>query len=179
MDCRRFRDNHLAFLDDALEPADMVGMERHLAGCERCARHDTAVRRGLLVFRNLPAIEPSDDFNVRLSARIREASALDRLRAAAERPARAPGLGLFAASAFGLLAASLLAVATLDWDKTAVETLPPVVATRPAEETHPMADPIIVASASAGVPVWPAALLIEEAPTHFMRAQFRQASWAP
>ena len=177
MDCRRFRENHLAFLDDALAPLEMVGMERHLAECEPCARHDTAVRRGLLLFRNLPAIQPSADFGVRLNAKIREASALDRLRAAAERPAQAPGLGLFATTAFGVLAASLLAVTTLDWNKTPIEALPPVVATLPAQETHPMADPIIVASASAGMPIWPAAFLVEEAPTHFMRTQFRQASW--
>jgi hypothetical protein len=177
MDCRRFRENHLAFLDDALAPVEMVGMERHLAECERCARHDTAVRRGLLLFRNLPAIQPSADFGDRLNTRIREACALDRLRAAAERPVQAPGLGLFATTAFGVLAASLLAVTTLDWNKSAIVTLPPVVATLPAQETHPMADPVIVASASAGMPIWPAALLIEEAPTQFMQAQFRQASW--
>jgi hypothetical protein len=178
MDCRRFRENHLAFLDDALASVEMVGMERHLAECERCARHDTAVRRGLLLFRNMPSIQPSADFGERLNRRIREACALDRLRAAAERPVQAPGIGLFAATAFGVLAASLLAVTTLDWNKNALETLPPVVATLPAEVTHPMADPVIVASASAGMPIWPTALLIEDAPTQFMQAQFQLASWS-
>ena len=178
MDCRRFRDNHLAFLDDALPAVEVVVMQRHIAECDRCARHDTAVRRGLLLFRNMPAIEPSADFGERLNARIRESCALDRLRAAAERPAQAPGLGLFAATAAGVLAASLLAVTTLDWNKTSVAALPPVVATLPAQETHPMANPAIIASVSAGLPVWPTAMLVEEAPRHFMRTQFRQASYS-
>jgi hypothetical protein len=178
MDCRRFRDQHLAFLDDAMSSVETVAMQRHIAECDRCARHDTAVRRGLLLFRNMPVIEPSADFGERLDARIREACALDRLRAAAERPMQAPGLGLFAATAAGVLAASLLAVTTLDWNKTSIVELPPVVATLPAHELSPMADPAIVASVSAGMPVWPAAMLVEEAPNHFMRTQFHLATWS-
>ena len=179
MDCRRFKDNHLSFLDDALPAVETVVMQRHLAECERCARHDIAVRRGLMVFRNLPTIELSSGFSERLNARLRETTALDRLRAAAERPHRAPGLGMFAATATGLLAASLLAVTTLDWNKPASDlALPPVIATMPAQDPNPMADPAIVASVSAGMPVWPAALLVEEAPSHFMRSQFQFASYS-
>ncbi len=47
-------------------------MYGHLGECNRCSRLDTAVRRGLLVARNLPTIEPSREFMPRLEARLRE-----------------------------------------------------------------------------------------------------------
>ena len=56
-------------------------MQRHLTECEQCAAHDAKVRRALLVFRNLPAVEPSPDFYARLSARIEsERSTVHRAR---------------------------------------------------------------------------------------------------
>src|SRR5215204_4475062 len=87
MDCRSFRSKHVAFVDDFLPGEDVVAMERHLAECERCATHDAKVRRSLLVFKNLPAVEPSPDFYARLSARIEsERSAPPRTMFAARGP---------------------------------------------------------------------------------------------
>src|SRR3954467_11555708 len=67
MDCRAFRENHVGFVDDVLPAIDMEAMHRHLRSCGRCARHDLAVRRGLLIVRNLPPIEPSAGFMSKLS----------------------------------------------------------------------------------------------------------------
>ena len=47
-------------------------MYGHLDECERCATFDMAIRRGLLVARNLPSIQPSADFSAKLRARLRE-----------------------------------------------------------------------------------------------------------
>jgi anti-sigma factor RsiW len=175
MDCRTFRDNHLAFLDDALADTALVAMQRHLNECAACSKHDTAVRRSLLVFRNLPAIEPSADFQARLNARLYEAR-----RTARSAPTyRGPGLSAFAATAAGVMAAGYLVVAAFDWNARPNDlALPPVVATRPA--TPPAADPsqALVASVSSGMPLWPTALVAEQAPVHFINSQFQLAGWA-
>ena len=115
MDCRSFRDNHLAFLDDALDDADLVAMQCHLAECEACAQHDTAVRRSLLVFRNLPPIQPSADFQARLEQRL---CAVRRAMHAAQAMSthRGPGLGTFAATAAGVMVAGYLLTAAFDWN---------------------------------------------------------------
>ena len=70
MDCRAFRREHFAFVDDILPGVKHVAMEQHLRACQDCARHDASVRRSLLLFRNLPHIEPSRDFTSRLDARL-------------------------------------------------------------------------------------------------------------
>ena len=54
-------------------------MQRHLDACSRCSRQDTAIRRSLMLVRNLPPIEPSPEFMARLNAR------LERRRAAVAR----------------------------------------------------------------------------------------------
>ena len=72
MDCREFHKKHCAFIDDTLSGIELVGVQRHIAECEDCAKHDAIVRRSLLVFRNLPRIEPSADFSERLNVRLRE-----------------------------------------------------------------------------------------------------------
>src|SRR5918998_144993 len=119
MDCTSFRDRHLLFVDDALDERDLVAMERHLAECEGCRRHDTAVRRGMLLYRNLPQIVPSADFQARLQVRLREAREGARARAAdrVRAPLRSPGLGLFAASVLGVVAAGWVAAVGLGLDQ--------------------------------------------------------------
>src|ERR1700675_4773412 len=71
MDCREFCDQHLAFVDDTLAGIELVRMQQHLVECQSCAKHDAKIRRALLLFRNLPSIEPSADFSQRLEARLR------------------------------------------------------------------------------------------------------------
>ena len=67
MDCLEFRNQYLAFADQTLPPEAQSAADMHLASCSICARHDLAMRRGLLVLRNLPSVEPSSDFYVRLT----------------------------------------------------------------------------------------------------------------
>jgi hypothetical protein len=183
MDCRQFRDRHLALLDATLPELEVVEMQRHLLECEACARHDTAVRRGLLIFRNLPPIEPSPDFAARLEARIARAREEARLRAAAygrhgrRGRQQGPSARAFAAAAAGVMAAGYLAILTLDAiSPPEVLALAPVVATAPEPAPTPVAAPAYVASFSAGMPLWPAALVADMAPVHFANTELRTVS---
>ena len=181
MDCREFRRNHVAFVDDLLPGIDLVRMQRHLLECEACAKHDTLVRRALLVVRNVPNIQPSPEFSARLEARLRTVRA--EVRARDIRAASARGaLGTFVSVATGVAAAGLLGFAVLTWESRAPRdlTLPPVVASIPADEglhSLPIPAPAIVASASTGMGVWSTVLAAEQAPLHLAAAQFRLASY--
>ena len=181
MDCRHFRNQHLAFLDDALPDVELVAMQRHLTECEACARHDTAVRRGLLVFRNLPPIEPSEHFAVRLAARLeqarREIELQRRLGASTLAGQRgAPGLGAFAAAAAGVVMAGYLVTAAMAHvSPEPALALDPVVATQPESRAfaltalpssterlrHTRVSPAVVASVSTGMPLWPTVLMTD------------------
>ena len=177
MDCRHFRNQHLAFLDDALPDVELVAMQRHLTECEACARHDTAVRRGLLVFRNLPPIEPSENFAARLAARLEQARReveLQRRAAAASFAGQrgAPGLGGFAAAAAGVVMAGYLVTAAMSHvSPPEALALDPVVATLPEPRAVVLADlptqlparaevtPAVVATVATGMPLWPTVMM--------------------
>jgi hypothetical protein len=210
MDCSTFRDNHAAYIDGVLDERALVAMQCHVRECSACAEHDTAVRRALLLFRNMPAIEPSPDFSARLHERIRAARGRD---APAYR--QGPGLSAFAAAAAVVVATGYVAVGTFNWATPTRElALAPVVATAaspartlsarqsreardPAESSpesfgplvravreedatpSPLTSPTIVASVSAGLPVWPAAFLAQEAPMHFAASEFKLVSLSP
>jgi hypothetical protein len=165
MNCGSFRDNHGAFIDDAVDDGERLAMQQHRAECVACAAHDTAVRRALLLFRNMPTIEPSADFGKRLNARLRATKA--------SRTSRVGGFGAIASAVAGIVAAGYLAIVVYGNRAalTAELALHPVVALA----AEPVPAPIniyapqsaaIVASVSAGLPVWPAALLAAQAPTH-------------
>ncbi len=175
MDCRSFRNNHVAFVDDLLPGVDVIAMQRHVRECERCAAHDAKVRRALLVFRNLPAVEPSPDFYARLSARI------ETDRAAQRQPmfaARGPGIGTFMGVAASVVAAGYLTVVSLNWNAPRRDVaLAPVVATEPALPAPSVANQALVASVSAGMPMWPIVYFAQQAPMRFAQVQFTQASW--
>lgn len=175
MDCRTFRKKHVAFVDDVLPGVEVVEMQRHVLECATCAAHDSKVRRALLLFRNVPRIEPSPDFYERLSAR---------LRADRQRPihpllaARGPGLGTFMGIAAGMVSIGFLAASSLDWTGPSSElALAPVVATQPAVPPPAVASQALVTSVSAGMPLWPMVYFAEQAPADFARVQFTQASW--
>ena len=174
MDCRGFRSKHVAFVDDFLPGEEVVAMQRHLLECERCAEHDAKIRRALLLFRNLPAVEPSSDFYARLSARIESE------RAVQARPtfaARGPGIGTFMSVAAGLVTIGYLAAASFNWTTPGGDVvLAPVVATEPAIAEPSVESQALVASASAGMPVWPMVYFAEQAPMRFAQVQFTQAS---
>ena len=174
MDCRTFRERHPAFLDAALSRGDALAMQAHAAECSQCAQYDTAVRRGLLVFRNLPPIKPSPGFGDRLNARLRE---LERRRHH-ELALQGPGLGSFLVIATGMLVAGVMAASFWSGVRQGrIPTLSPVVATRPAMTVPaPVVSSGFLASASVGLPVWPAAVIAEQAPTQFLNVEMDQAS---
>ena len=144
----------------------MVAMQSHLSECDECTRHDTALRRGLLVFRNLAPVEPSADFGRRLHARLLA------LRQSDRQPDlfRAPGMGAFVAAA-SVVALGFVAASMLHWTEMRRDLmLDPVVATSPALPP-PLVDYPFVAASSTGMPMWPAAVLAEQASAHFVHAE--------
>lgn len=171
MDCRTFQKQHVAFIDDTLSAIDMVTMHQHVAECVACSRHDATERRALLLFRNLPRVEPSQAFRSRLDDRLREA--------------RLGGHPVSRSNSHVPVAiAATIAILAGAWTATFVSRtlsqpqlmLTPVVATIP-EPASPLANPALMASVSTGMPVWPVALLAEQAPMHFANSEFQLTSF--
>jgi len=173
MDCRQFRSMHVAYVDDLLSGIEMREMRRHLNTCPRCSRMDTAVRRSLMLVRSLPNIEPSPEFMARLNARLEAigpSAAIDRV---SPRP-YLPSLAAFAALAAGVAAVAFIAAQTNHHFATqAPAELPPVVASIPDATPAPVANAAFVASVPTGMPVWPAMLMVGQAPMHFASMDFR------
>jgi putative zinc finger protein len=175
MDCREFSEKHLAFVDDTLAGIELVRMQGHMAECESCARQDSKVRRALFLFRNLPPIEPSEGFSDRLEARLQEAHDKDLLLAVTHRNLKR-----------GAIVATIASVAMLAYiGSTLYQTdmprdivMQPVVATAPEPELTPIttSTPAIVASAPAGLSIWPVALFAEEVPVRFAHSRFEVAN---
>jgi hypothetical protein len=167
MDCKHFRDNHFAFVDDTLPGIELVGMQMHLNDCEPCAKHDAAIRRSLMLFRSLPTIQPSSDFSSRLEEKLNATRLADAAAAQAGRTRTfAAAVALTSVAMLGYIGVSLR---TVDSPRDIV--LPPVVALAPTfapvpvEITSPA--PEMLVAASAGLPLWTAALLAEQSPVHF------------
>lgn len=173
MDCRTFRKNHVAFVDDLLPGVEMVAMQCHLCECDACARRDMLVRRSLLLARNVPLIEPSAGFRERLDARLRECRSLEALPPAG----RTPGTWSMVTAAAGVLLAGYVALSAPDWMKSQSDVeLAPAIAYEPPPPPPPFANPAVLASVSTGIPLWSAMLLAEQAPAHFA-AELRLAGW--
>jgi len=170
MDCREFRAKHVAFVDDTLPLVDMEAMQRHLRVCSRCSRRDTAVRRSLLLVRNLPEIEPSADFMARLNSRLVETG-----KTRTTDRAFSPSLGAFATIAAGLALATYLALG-MSGNRPSTIRLAPVIASLPEPMPSPINDPAFMASMSAGIPMWPTVLMMDQAPMHMANVELQQAS---
>jgi hypothetical protein len=173
MDCKDFRNNHCAFTDDTLAGVEVVQMQRHLVECERCARFDWSVRRSLLVFKNLPTIEPSADFEVRLQEKIQRSISA---QAAQQRSFRLAGA---AAAVFGAVILGYIVTALPASDVREDIVMPPVIASVPDFDGPAVsaAGPALVTSVSAGLPIWTAVLYAEQAPEHFARPELTLASY--
>jgi hypothetical protein len=176
MDCREFCDKHVAFVDDTLAGIELVRMQRHIAECEICAKHDAKIRRSLLLFRNLPLIEPSADFSQRLEARILKECQCEDLLANTQRNLRR---GAIAAT---LASAAMLGYIAMTLSRTESPygvIMPPVVASVPEPELSPISTstPAIVTSVSAGLSIWPAALFAEQAPVRFAHSKLELANY--
>lgn len=164
MDCRDFQENHFAFVDDTLPGIELVGMQMHLLECEKCARQDAAVRRSLMLFRNLSPIEPSADFSARLNQKLERVRAEDAAAVYSGRSRNfAAAVAFTSVVMLGYIGMSLRQV---DFPQDII--LPPVVASIP-ESASPVTSPgtAMLASVPAGLPMWTAALFAEQAPVHF------------
>jgi hypothetical protein len=156
MRCSEFRDLHYSFVDDTLAGVELVRMQQHMAECAECARLDSSVRRSLMVVHSLPPIEPSPGFSSRLDERLRECR---------QSQANASCVGFRTVAAIGAVASLVMMGYVAETMKLADQrqpeiTLPPAVAMAVPPDTTPA--PSIVASVSAGMPIWPAALLVEQ-----------------
>lgn len=151
----------------------MTAAQRHILACDRCAAHDTMVRRSLLLARNIPTLEPSPEFRARLRSRLDACKQDDIAQAAmVARPHtifRSPrALAAIAAGAvLGTAAWSGLTTA-----ETPVVAMQPVVATQPMLPAEPYVSPALMQAMATGNPVWPAALILDEMPTQFVNASY-------
>jgi hypothetical protein len=174
MHCRDFKENHVAFVDDTMAGVELVEMRRHLAECGSCARHDAKIRRALFLVRNLPTIQPSADFAARLETRLAE-SLLDPLPQGGIRKRAVLAATLAAAVMLAYIATTLYQV-----ESTRDLMMAPVIASVPESEMAPLtsAPAAIVASAPAGLAIWPAAVFAEQAPVRFAHTRFATANLA-
>ncbi len=193
MDCKRFRKQHLAYLDDTMPGDEMAAAQHHVMVCDGCAAHDTLVRRSLMVARSMPTLEPSADFQARLRARLAECR--DECRD--ERSATAARAALLHASRSAMpgesrvrntrvvmaVAASAMLGAFVwqGWTDTSAPELSmqPVIASQPAMPT-PVSyiTPELMQAMATGNPVWPAAMIVEDAPTRFVNNDFTLATFS-
>jgi hypothetical protein len=173
MNCREFRRKHDAYIDDTLSGVELERMASHRRLCEQCAHLDTRVRRALLVARNLPMIEVSSAFSERLQARLdAERASLATMRSSVSTPSLwrwgQLSAGTYAMVAAGMLAAAGLAgVAVLSHGEDDVIRLAPVVASAAEPESSALMTPTMVAAVPAGMPLWSAVFVAQQAPYHF------------
>ncbi len=156
MRCSEFKDLHCSFVDDTLAGVELVRLQRHIAECTDCARLDASVRRSLMLVRSLPVIEPSADFSLKLDQRLRECR-LSQIET--------PGGRFRMVAAIGAIASLIMMGYVAETMRTADQrpadiVLPPAIAMAIPPDTTPA--PSIVASVSTGIPIWPAALLVEQ-----------------
>ena len=181
MDCRRFRKQHLAYLDDTLSGDMTAEAQQHILACDACAAHDTLVRRSLMIARSMRTIEPSTEFQRKLRERL--AVCRDEVRGE-PRFALPKSLPISFPTSFrsprAMAAVAVgAALGTMVWrglsaGVTPVIAMQPVVASQPVSlQPQPVFSPALISVMSTGNPVWPAAMMIEEAPTQFVSADFR------
>jgi hypothetical protein len=70
MDCRDFLSRYSEYDDSLVSPAEADRFRSHMAICESCTRYDRVLRKGRMLARQLPDVEPSDDFVPRLRMRL-------------------------------------------------------------------------------------------------------------
>ena len=176
MDCREFRNKHVAFVDDVLPAIHMEAMRRHLTRCPKCSRQDTAIRRSLMLVRNLPTIEPSADFMNRLSARLAEIGPPSYAELTNPRSAL-PSFRSFIVLAAGIGAIAVISIeASRYFTATTTREVAPIAEATIDSTLTPAANAAIVASVPTGIPVWPAVLMVGEAPLRFANMEFHEST---
>ena len=162
MDCRQFLENHTSYVDLHCSAIEEREFQQHVASCPKCARHDTMVRRSLLLVKSLPTIQPSPDVRARLDERLR--SVQPELTPPRFRPSYT-----VAAVAAGLVIAVTLAGTTMRGNDPI--RMAPVVATLPESEPSQAMTPALVAIVPTGMSVWPAIMAASQASVHFVAAE--------
>ena len=187
MDCREFRSKHVAYVDDLLAAVDMEAMRAHLACARCCARQDTAVRRSLLLVRNLPSIEPSPDFMIRLNARLTEIGPVaDDTRRESLAVLFRAGDGHVRGRCRGNRrrrgAVDARRRTTSLRRRSRAPRSPPrsircrdlTFANIASPEVTPLANAAYVAAVPTGIPIWPAVLMAGETPVRFANMELQQ-----
>jgi anti-sigma factor RsiW len=101
MNCARMESRIVPYVDGRLKENERLEMEKHLAACDACQLRVNQFRAVSGFLDELPEIEPSAAFDVRVRARV------------AAEPAKQSWWAWFAPSPRFALAASLLLVATV------------------------------------------------------------------
>lgn len=185
MDCREFRKQHFAYLDDTLPGDDMSAALRHVMVCDSCAAHDSMVRRSLMLVRNMQVIEPSTDFRKRMQVRLAETRAeTQRERFALAENEGSPSARrvkppiVFSAVAVGVLMMGTMvrSESTTNPEGTTAEQRTAIVP-KPAPAADTTLQPIylspeMVQAMATGNPMWPAALLVDDTPAQMVNAEF-------
>jgi hypothetical protein len=68
--CDEYMASHSEYLDGLLSPMVAAQLSAHADACASCARYDRIVRKGVDLVRDLPDVEPSVEFEMRLQHRI-------------------------------------------------------------------------------------------------------------
>jgi hypothetical protein len=167
MDCRSFRQSHVAYIDDTLPGVDQRAMAEHARTCSACAVLDARVRRSLMAARSLDPITPSQDFSTRLRSRL---DAERRRMTVAPPLARGPSLAAFFATAAAVVGVGVLAVEMQMRDESSVAppTLAGVTATVPAAaDTLYPSSSALAAAMSTTAPIWSLAYVADHVPIRF------------
>jgi hypothetical protein len=168
MDCKEFLERHAPFVDLMCSVQDEREMREHLQQCEGCTRHDTRIRRSLMLVRSLPTIQPSPEFRAKLDARLRE----ERLAGVAiVAPRRRRSVALVAAAAAGIAFAGYVANDLVQASRAADVVMPPVVATLPQNDSFVTVAPAMVATVPTAMSVWPAIMLASQAQVQLVAAE--------
>jgi hypothetical protein len=179
MDCRRYRSQHLSFLDNTLCGQQAAAMHTHVQHCPGCAAHDQLVRRSLVLARSLEPVTPSAEFQSKLFARLRELPADQPLAsdAVAEDQAFLMPMRGWQPSrrALAAVAASMVMMTAVAYQRAApARELARQVAARPLlPDPIPISEPmpvsaVFVGAVLSGNPVLPAALAATQAPIDFL-----------
>ena len=70
MSCDEFLARHSEYMDGLLPPMVLARLGAHASVCGSCARYDRIIRKGIELARDLPDVQPSEDFELRLQHRI-------------------------------------------------------------------------------------------------------------
>ena len=101
MSCGRMEKKIMGYVDGRLKESERLDMEKHLSTCAACQLRVNGFRSVSLLMDELPMIEPSAEFDVRVRARV------------AAEPAKQSWWAWFAPSPRVVFAASMLLLATV------------------------------------------------------------------